>query len=141
MTIVDTSMVVPALATWHVAHDLVRRAAKGAHVAAHVRATLVEHHQLIGRLDRQLPQENLIDERVDRRIRADAERQRQDGDRREEGTAAEAAEREPKIGEGVEHGSLDGETRPVVVPPPRRNTETSTRKNWDYLLETSQEIQ
>ena len=37
MTIVDTSMVVPALATWHVAHDLVRRAAKGAHVAAHAR--------------------------------------------------------------------------------------------------------
>ena len=74
-----------------------------AHVAAHVRALLVEHDQLVRARDRQLAQQDLIDEREDGGVGADAERERQDRDGREQGTAAESAERQAQVGQDA-HG-------------------------------------
>lgn len=37
MKIVDTSLAVPALVTWHVASDTARQVAQGAHIPAHAR--------------------------------------------------------------------------------------------------------
>jgi hypothetical protein len=57
-----------------------------AHVAAVVRALLEQHDQLLGRRNRQLPQQDLIDQREDGGVRADSQSKRQDRDDREEGT-------------------------------------------------------
>ena len=81
-----------------------------AHVAAVVRPALVEHHQLLGCPDRQLPQQDLVDQREDRRVRADAQGQRQDRHRREQRAAAQAADRQAEVSQGV-HGGLDGAGR------------------------------
>ena len=47
MTALDTSVVVPALAGWHEAHDQTRRRAAGASVPAHV---LLESYSVLTRL-------------------------------------------------------------------------------------------
>jgi hypothetical protein len=52
-----------------------------------VRTLLIEHHELFGVLHRQLAQQDLIDQREDRRVRADAQRQREDGHDRKERAA------------------------------------------------------
>ncbi len=75
-----------------------------AHVAAVVAAALVEHDQLVRRLDRQLAQQDLVDQREDRRIGADAERQRQDRHDGKQGAAAEAAQGEAQITQDGIHG-------------------------------------
>ena len=76
-----------------------------AHVAAAVRAFLVEHHQLIGVFNRQLSQQDLVDQREDRGICAYSERQRQDCDGRKKRAAAQAANRQAEIGHGCGHAS------------------------------------
>ena len=63
---------------------------------------LVEHHQLIRTRHRQLAQQNLVDERENRRIGANSEREGQDRDDREERAAAETAQSESKVGHGFE---------------------------------------
>ena len=63
-----------------------------AHVAAAVRARLIQHHQLVRVLHRQLAQQDLVDQREDRGVRADAERERQDRDDRKQRAAKEAAD-------------------------------------------------
>ena len=68
-----------------------------AHVAAVVLATLVQHDQLFGMLDWQLAEQDLVDQREDGRVGPDAERQREDRNRREERTAPQSAERETDI--------------------------------------------
>ena len=77
------------------------------HVAPHVAALLVEHDQLLGVRDGKLAQQDLVDQREDRRIRADAQGQRQDGDRGEEGAAAKAAHGQAEIGQRA-HWCFDG---------------------------------
>ena len=85
-----------------------------AHVAAVVRPLLVEHHQFIGVLHGQPTQQDLIDERVDSGVRADAERQRQDRDDREQRAAAQPAQRHTEVVTGQHHGGLDGRGGPRV---------------------------
>jgi len=48
----------------------------GTHVAAVVRSALIEHDELFGRADRQLPKEELVDQREDRRVGANSQRER-----------------------------------------------------------------
>jgi hypothetical protein len=60
------------------------------HVAAVVRALLVEHDQLVGVRDRQLPEQDLVDQRKNRGVGANPERQREDGHGGEQRTAAGA---------------------------------------------------
>jgi hypothetical protein len=69
------------------------------HVAAVVRALLVELHELVRVRDGQLPQQQLIQQGEDRGIGADAECQRQDRHGREQRTAAQPAQRQAKIAE------------------------------------------
>ena len=57
----------------------------------------VEQHELLGIPDRQRAQEHFVDEREDRRIGADAERDRQEGDHREQRRTAEPAPRVPAV--------------------------------------------
>ena len=64
-----------------------------------VRALLIQHDQLVGRRDRQLAQQDLVDQREDRGVGADAERQRENRDRREQGAAPKPAQREAQIGQ------------------------------------------
>ena len=78
------------------------------HVAAVVRPLLVEHHQLIGVGHRQLAQQDLVDQREDRGIRADAERQRQDRDDREQRAAPEPADGKAKVVGGQSHVGMSG---------------------------------
>jgi hypothetical protein len=70
----------------------------GAGIAAHVRRVLVEHHQLFRILGGQLPQHDLVEQCEDRGVRADAERQREDGDGGKEAIATKAAKRELQVG-------------------------------------------
>ena len=74
-------------------------------------AGLIEHHQLVGVLHRQLPQQDLVDQRENRGVGADAKGQREDGDGGEQRIAAQAADREFQIGEEVAHGVLGRENR------------------------------
>jgi len=67
------------------------------HVAAVVRALLKEHDQLFGNGYRQLPQQDLIDQREDRGVGANPQRQRQDRHRREQRAAAKPTQRKPKV--------------------------------------------
>ena len=80
-----------------------------AHVAAAVRARLVEHHQLVRVLDRQLAEQDLVDQREDRGVGADAKRERQDRHDREQRAAEQAADGELQVVRGQRHyGGLDG---------------------------------
>ena len=74
-----------------------------AHVAAHVRAALVEHDQLLGRRDRQLAQQNLVDQREDGRIGTDAEGERQNRHRRKQWTAAKSPDCQAQVGQRAGH--------------------------------------
>ena len=47
MTALDTSVVVPAIATWHEAHETARHAARGASIPAH---SLLESYAVLTRL-------------------------------------------------------------------------------------------
>ena len=71
----------------------------GAGIAAHIRGVLVQHDELVRRADRQLAQDDLIEEGEDRGICADSQRQRQDRHRGEERVPAKAAQRKPQVGE------------------------------------------
>jgi hypothetical protein len=77
-----------------------------AHIAAHVGALLEKHDQRLGRHDGQLPQQNLVDQREDGRVRADAERQRHNCDACKEWVAAEPAKRQVQVGHTRTHWSL-----------------------------------
>lgn len=68
-----------------------------AHIAAAVGPLLIKHDQLVRALDRQLAQQNLVDQREDGRVRPNSERQRQDGDNREQGTAEQSADGELEV--------------------------------------------
>ena len=76
------------------------------HVAAVVAPLLVQHDQLLGILDRQLPEQHLVDQREDRRIRANPERQGQDGDDGEQRAAAKPPECQSKVREYRSHRAL-----------------------------------
>ena len=76
------------------------------HVAAVVRALLVEHDELIRSSDRQLAQDHLIDQREDGRVRADTQRQRQDRDDGEQRAPEQAADSEADVVEGKGHQRL-----------------------------------
>ncbi len=87
----------------------------GAHVAAVVRALLIEHDQLIWSCDRQLAQQHLVNERENGRICANSEGERQDGHNREQRAAAESPERKAKVGQqGIHRECFDGERSPTV---------------------------
>ena len=73
-----------------------------------MRPLLVEHHQLLGILHRQLAQQHLVDQREDRGVGADAERERQDRDDGEERAAEQPAQGQPEVVDGLSHGGLDG---------------------------------
>ena len=64
-------------------------------------ALLVEHDQLIRSSDRQLSQQHLVDEREDRGVCADPERQGQNRHNREQRASAKPTHREPKVGQKV----------------------------------------
>src|SRR6185436_4685894 len=73
------------------------------HVAAVVRALLVEHHQLLGRFHRQLAQQDLIDQREDGGVGADAQREREDGDNREQRAAKQPTDCKSEVVERKGH--------------------------------------
>ena len=73
------------------------------HVAAVVCALLVQHHQLVRSRHRQLAQQNLIDQREDRGVGADAQCQRQDRHNGEQRAAEEPAHGKPDVVEGQGH--------------------------------------
>ena len=64
----------------------------------------IQVDQFVGRRDRERSQQDLVEERVDRGIRADAERERKDRDPVDEGRRAEGAER-------ILRSRIDGEVR------------------------------
>ena len=68
-----------------------------AHVAPVVGSPLVEHHQLIGILDRQLAEHELIHQSEDGGVGADTQCQRKDRYGGEQRAAANRAEREAQI--------------------------------------------
>jgi hypothetical protein len=72
-------------------------------VAAVVRAALVDHDQLARLAHRQVAQHDLIDQGEDRRVGADPEGERQDGDDGEEGAATEPAEGIAEIAGQIAH--------------------------------------
>jgi hypothetical protein len=81
-----------------------------------VRTLLVQHAELVGRPDRQLAQQHLVDQREDRRVGANPGRERQNRHAGEEGVAAEATQGVYRIeGRGgrifvIEAASLDEAT-------------------------------
>ncbi len=68
-----------------------------AHVAAVVRAALIEHDELLGRLDGQLPQQHLVDQREDGGIGANPQGEREDGDNRKERAPPESAQGKAQV--------------------------------------------
>jgi hypothetical protein len=76
------------------------------HVAAVVRALLVEHDELIRSSDRKLAQDHLIDQREDGRVRANTQRQRQDRDDGEQGASEQASDSEADVVERKGHQRL-----------------------------------
>jgi len=86
-----------------------------------VRPLLVEHHQAIRLGDRQPAQQDLVDEREDGGVGADAKGERQDGDGGEERAAAQPAKSQPQISSGSGHASFDG-SRPATVALAAENT-------------------
>ena len=68
------------------------------HVAAVVRALLVEHHELLRCSHRQLAQQDLVDQREYRGIGPDAERQRQNRDAGKQRVAAKTTQGKAEIG-------------------------------------------
>ena len=76
-----------------------------AHVAAHVAGFLMQHHQLIGSSDRELPQEDLVDQRKNRGVGADSERNRGNRHNRKQRTSTEAPDRKLDIGKRGCHTS------------------------------------
>jgi hypothetical protein len=71
------------------------------------RVALRHHHQLLRTPDRERPQHQAVEDGEDCRVGADAEREREDGDRRNDRRGRERAERVSK----VLHGSFDGGRR------------------------------
>src|SRR5262249_39100281 len=65
----------------------------------------VDLDELLGLLEVERLQERRVDHAEDRRVRADAEREREDRDGREAGTAQEPARREAKIEQQRLHGA------------------------------------
>ena len=62
-----------------------------------MRAALKQHHQLVRSLDRQLPEQDLIDEGKNCGVGADAKRQRENRDGCEQGAAAEPADGKTQV--------------------------------------------
>ena len=80
-----------------------------AHVAAAVRTRLIQHHQFVRVLHRQPAQQDLVDQREDRGVRPDAEREREDRDDREQRASKEAAHGQLEVIGWQRHsGELDG---------------------------------
>ena len=77
-----------------------------AHIAAVVTALLVQHHELVRGADGQLAQQNLVDQREDRGIGADAQGERQDRDNREERASAQTTEGQSEVGEDGGHRAI-----------------------------------
>ncbi len=73
-------------------------------VAAHVPALLVEHHQGLGILHWQQAQQQLIHQRENRRVSADAERKREDCDGGKQRTTPQGPQRERQVREDSAHG-------------------------------------
>src|SRR5215204_2527602 len=69
-----------------------------AHVAPHVDALLIQHDELFRCLDWQLPQQDLIDQREDRRVCTDAKGKGDDRDDGKKRAATEPAQGEPQVG-------------------------------------------
>ena len=73
-------------------------------VVARVRARLgsgrQQAHQPLGLRHGQRSKQQLVEQREDRRVRADAERQRDDRDDRDEGSSAEGAKGQPQMAHG-----------------------------------------
>jgi len=80
-----------------VAEDLGAVAGLVAVVAARLGAGRAEVDQLAGRPDGERPAEHLVEDREDGGVGADAERERQDGDRREAGVSHQQAQAERPV--------------------------------------------
>ena len=100
------------------------------HVAARIAAVVVaraaEQHELLGLSHGDRAQQHFVDQREDGGVRADAQGDRQQRDRREKRGAAEAADGVSQIARKVLHRAcaLDGVGRPTVdAPRPRRAKE------------------
>ena len=71
--------------------------------APHVGASLGEHHQGVRILDGQQPQDQLIHQREDRGIRADAQREREHRDQGEQGTPPQGPQSKLEVDEDSAH--------------------------------------
>ena len=85
------------IAEHRVAEDLVALARLVARVASGLGPRRREVHQLVGRLDRQRPQQHLVEQREDGGRRPDPERQRDDGDHGDKGCPEQRAEGEFQV--------------------------------------------
>jgi hypothetical protein len=74
-------------------------------------ALLVQHDELIGVPDRELPQQHLVDQRENGRVGANAQGQRQDRDEREEWAAAQSADGELEVGQNGGHRGVRRDSR------------------------------
>ena len=86
------------VAKHRVAEDLVAAARLAARLRAGLRPGRRQVHQLFGVRHRQRPQQHLVEQRENRRIRANSERQRQDRDQGDERRLEQGAERQLEIG-------------------------------------------
>jgi hypothetical protein len=66
--------------------------------------------------DWHLAKDHLIDQREDRRVRANAEGNREHRHRGEQGHLAKAAQRVPQVGEDVSHGPIAGNSSATPAP-------------------------
>ena len=74
-----------------------------AHVVSVVGAPLIQHHQLVRLLHRQLAQQNLIKQGENRRIAANPQRHREDRHRGEQRTATKRAQSKSKVQRQIGH--------------------------------------
>jgi hypothetical protein len=63
----------------------------------HLLAPLAEAHEPVRVFEGQRPQQHAVDDRKDRRVRADAQRERENGDRREAGLLEQHPKSVPNV--------------------------------------------
>ncbi len=96
-----------------VAEDLVAASLVVARLRPRLGARVGEVDQLVRRLHRECPQQHLVEERKDRGVGADAERERDDRDERDERRSEQGAKCQAQVG----HGECDVNRALEVYPP------------------------
>ena len=91
-----------------VAEDLVASARLAARIRARLGSRRLEVDQLLGVRHRQRAQQHLVEQRENRRIRANSKRQRQDRDQRDERRLEQGAQGKTEVGHNRRFDETDG---------------------------------